>query len=128
MLCHFYLNSLNKILIFKNKNFQVKIVSLYKTNLKKNIFPKKLCLFCQKHKVFLSGSIGTIGPGPTPLASRPSPRAPKGSGSRASRPRNAWSILRPGTPRELGPKANRPRNARPILRPGARVSHIPDGF
>ena len=90
--------------------------------------------------------MGTMGPGPAPLASRPSPRAPKGLGSEASQPRNARPVLRPGTPKglgpeasrprdarpvlrlgtpkELGPKASRPRNARPVLCPGARVSHI----
>ena len=72
--------------------------------------------------------VGTMGPGPAPLASQPSPRTLKGSGPGASRPRNVWSILRPGTPRGLGPKASRPRNSGSILRPGVRVSHIPDGF
>ena len=47
-------------------------------------------------------SVGTMGLGPAPLANRPSPRAPK----------------------ELGPRASRSRNARPVLCPGARVSHI----
>ena len=72
--------------------------------------------------------VGTMGPGPAPLASWPSPRTPKGLGPEANRPRKAWTILRPGTPKGLGPKANRPRNVWPILCPGARASHIPDVF
>ena len=65
------------------------------------------------------GIVGTMGLGPVPLTYRPSPRAPKGLGLKASRPRKARSILRPGTPKGLGLKASRPRNARSILRPGA---------
>ena len=72
--------------------------------------------------------MGTLGPGPAPLASRPNPRALKGLGPKASRPKNARSTIRPGTPRGLGPEVSRPTNAWPILRLGARVSHIPDAF
>ena len=94
--------------------------------------------------------VGTMGPSPVPLANRPSPRAPKGLGPKASQPRNARPILhlgtlkglglkpsrprnaqpnlRPGTLKGLGLKASRPRNARSILRPGAQVPHIPDAF
>ena len=68
------------------------------------------------------GSVGTMDPGPTPLASRFSSRVPKGLGPEASWPRNARSILRPGVLRGLDPKVNRPRNARPILRPGISYS------
>ena len=64
------------------------------------------------------GIVGTMGPGPVPLASRRSPRAPKGLSPKANRPRNR-PIFRPSTPKGLGLKANRLRNARPILCPGA---------
>ena len=96
------------------------------------------------------GIVGTIGPGPVPLASQPSPRASKGLGPKSNRRRNARPILRPGTPKGLGLKASQPRNARPILFPGtsnglglkasqlrnalsilglgARMTHIPDAF
>ena len=96
------------------------------------------------------GIVGTMGPGSVPIVIRPNPRAPKGLcpkasrprnarpilrpgtpkglGSKASRPRNALPILLPGTPKGLGPKASRSRNARSILRPGARVPHIPGDF
>ena len=74
------------------------------------------------------GIVGTMGPGSVPLASRPSPRAPKGLGPKANRPRNARPILRLGTPKGLGLKASRPWNARSILQPGARVPHIPDAL
>ena len=89
---------------------------------------------------------GHHGLGPAPLASRPNPRAPKGLGLEANRPRNARPVLRPGTPKGLGPEASRlrtaqlvlhpstpkekgsraswPRNARLVLCPSGRVSHI----
>ena len=63
-------------------------------------------------------TVGTMGPGPAPLASRPNPRAPKGLGPEANRPRNARPVLRPGTPKRLGLEASKPRNAQPVLHPG----------
>ena len=51
------------------------------------------------------GIVGTIGSGSVPLANRPNPRAPMGSGLKASRPRIV----------------NRPRNTRVTLRSDTRA-------
>ena len=67
----------------------------------------KLVLFFRLETITLpsrkkGGIVGSMGPGSVPLANRPSPRAPMGPGSKASRPRtvsrpkNAWATLRLG--------------------------------
>ena len=68
-------------------------------------------LLCMNMKK-ICGHCGYLGlrPGPASLASRPNPRALKGLGPEASRPRNPRSILRPS--KQAGPRKSGQSSAR----------------
>ena len=95
-----------------------------------NILPIIHCLINLSigNSSYAVGCVGTLGPGPTPLAGQTDPRVSKGKGPGTGWPTNVGPTLRLDISRGLSPDISQPISAWPIFHPGAWGFHSPNGL